>query len=60
MKPEHKKVMSKAMPVIIDKLDVNVSFLSVFESKNVLDTHSTEEILVGQMLECFGGPNLWA
>ena len=40
------------MPCIIDNLVVDGSFLSIFESKNILDRHSIEEILVGQMLKC--------
>ena len=49
MKPEHRKIVLKAMPHIIKHLDVNVSFLSQFESKNILDEHSIEDIKVGEM-----------
>ena len=37
------------MSYIIKHLDVDVSFLSEFESKDVLDEHSVEEILVRGM-----------
>ena len=49
MKQEHIKVMTKAMSYIIKHLDVDVSFLSEFESQNILDEHSIEEILVGKI-----------
>ena len=52
MKPEHVKVILKAMPYIIKELEVDESFLSVFVSEGILDEHSVEEILVGVMANC--------
>ena len=49
MKQEHKKIILKAMPYIIQNLEVDVSFLSEFESQKVLSQDSIEEILVGDM-----------
>ena len=52
MKPEHIKVILKAMSYIIKELEVDESFLSVFVSEGILDEHSVEEILVGVMVNC--------
>ena len=46
MKKEHKKVILKAMTLMIMELDVDVSLLSAIEQKNILDTQSIEEISV--------------
>ena len=49
MKQEHKRIILKAMPYLIGHLEVDVSFLSVFESKKIPSGDSTEEILVSKI-----------
>ena len=46
MKPEYKEVIIKAMPLIISSLEVDVSFLSVFEANGIFTEHSIQEIQV--------------
>ena len=49
MKKEHIQVVTKAMSYIIQELDVDLLFLSQFQSQNILDEHSIDEIWVGEI-----------
>ena len=47
MKAERKKIINKAMSIIIQELEVDASFLSHFQAGHIFDATSVEDILVG-------------
>ena len=46
MKTERKKIINKAMSLIIRDLEVDASFLSHFQTAHIFDATSVEDILV--------------
>ena len=46
MKPEYKEIIMKAMPLIISSLEVDASFLAVFEANRIFIESSVQEIQV--------------
>ena len=56
MKSEDKETIVEAMPLIISSLEVDVSFLSVFEAKGIFTEYSVQEIQVSmnKTIQTFG------